>query len=362
MELKLIRGPLDVRWLGAIAGLYGEFNRKYRDPGFCRDLFNGNPYGYSLHAFVVDGEGEAVGHYAVVPLDVVREGQRRRAGKGEAFVVRPDRRADSVAVGGAEPIAIGMAMPLHLYRYALDQGMELVHMIASQEVGLIHRMTGCRRLEVHQVRATVAALPFGYPSGAPSGGARAAHALLAFGQWGVSGLADLATFAWLGPVRHRSGAALDGRLLARIVQDLPAVDGWTLAVDPSVLAWMAKTGDLQFLALDRGFDDYVVCAGRAGDGRALEVALWRQRSPGPRAALRLLAAVANRARRLGAPMAAVPLAAAGCEEERMRLRAAARLLCFRERAQTAGMYVFTADGYYLDPGHLRFTPFFYATF
>jgi hypothetical protein len=72
--------------------------------------------------------------------------------------------------------------------------------------------------------------------------------------------------------------------------------------------------------------------------------------------------VARRAGRLDNLRVEVPLVAAGAGEERDRLRAAARLLCFRERAQASGMYLFTADSYYLDPRNIRFTPFFYATF
>ena len=94
MELELTRGPLDERRLQAVAELYGRFNRKYGDPGFCHRLFDENPQGPSLHALVLDGPDEVVGHYAIVPLDILRDGQRRRAGKGEAFVTF-DRDAES---------------------------------------------------------------------------------------------------------------------------------------------------------------------------------------------------------------------------------------------------------------------------
>jgi hypothetical protein len=125
---------------------------------------------------------------------------------------------------------------------------------------------------------------------------------------------------------------------------------------------MAKTGGLEVIALDDGLEDYAVVAPRAGEGRVMETVLWRQRSPGLRPALRLLAAVARRAERQDDLRVEVSLVAAREGEERDRLRAAARLLCFRERAQVPGMYLFTADGYYLDPRNIRFTPFFHAIF
>jgi len=362
MRLELTHGPLDARRLQAIAGLYGEFNRKYRDADFCRRLFDENPCGAALHAFALDGGGEIVGHYAVVPLDVVRDGRRRRAGKGEAFVVRADRRMETISVDGGAPIAIGLAMPLQLYRHALEQGLELVHMIAGPEVGLIHRLTGCREVAVRQPRAGLALRPFAPPPPGRSAWRRAAQTALATGQACASALARAATFPGLGATRCVSGAGLDAAWLARIVADLPAGDGWTLAVDAPLLAWLARTGGLELVALDDGSDDYALVCGRAGEGRVMEVVLWRQRSAGLRPALRLLAAVVRRAGELDDLRVEVPLTAAARDGERAGLRAAARLFCFQEREQAWGMYVRSADRYYLDPGHLRFTPFFYATF
>jgi hypothetical protein len=362
MELELIRGPLDERRLRAVAELYGGFNRKYGDPGFCHRLFDENPQGPALHALVLDGPGEIVGHYAIVPLDIVRDGQRRRAGKGEAFVVRPDQRSAMLSVEGAEPIPIGLAMPLRLYRHALDQGMELVHMIASPEVGLIHRMTGCRSLGVRSSRVGLGVRPGVPPAAGEPAGAHAVRSALTLAQCAASSLARAVTLSGLGRVRHQPVATLDAEALARIVLDARVAEGWTLAVDAPVLTWMARTGGLEVVALDDGLEDYAVVAARAGEGRVMETVLWRQRSRGLRPALRLLAAVAGRAGEQDDLRVEVSLAAAVEGEERERLRAAARLLCFRERAQVPGMVLFTADDYYLDPQNIRFTPFFYAIF
>jgi hypothetical protein len=240
--------------------------------------------------------------------------------------------------------------------------MELVHMIASPEVGLIHRMTGCRSVEVCSPRVGLAVRPdVPLLAGEPVG-AHVARSALTLAQCGASSLARAVTLSWLGRVRHQPVATLDAEALARIALDARVAGGWTLAVDAPVLTWMAKTGGLEVVALDDGLEDYAVVAACAGEGRVMETVLWRQRSRGLRPALRLLAAVARRAGRLDDLRVEVPLVAAAEGEERDRLRAAARLLCFRERAQVPGMYVFTADGYYLDPRNLRFTPFFYAIF
>jgi hypothetical protein len=195
-----------------------------------------------------------------------------------------------------------------------------------------------------------------------SAAARVTRSALTLAQWGAAALARAVTRSGLGRVRHQPVATLDAEALARITLDARVADGWTVAVDAPVLAWMAKTGGLELIALDDGLEDYAVVAARAGDGRVMEAVLWRQRSRGLRPALRLLAAVARRALELDDLRVEVSLMAAAAGDERDRLRAAARLLCFRERAQVPGMHLFTADDYYLDPRNLRFTPFFHATF
>jgi hypothetical protein len=223
-------------------------------------------------------------------------------------------------------------------------------------------MTGCRRIEVRSPRVGVAVQPGAPPLAGEPAVANLARSALTLAQSLASSSARAATRSWLGGAMHRPVATLDAEVLARVVRDARVAHGWTLAVDAPVLTWMARTGGLEVVALDDGPDDYAVVAARAGEGRVMETVLWRQRSRGLRPALRLLAAVAGRAAQLDDFRVEVPLAAATEGEERDRLRAAARLLCFRERMQVPGMYVFTADGYYLDPANLRFTPFFHATF
>src|SRR5216110_2198162 len=100
MDLELRRGPLDRLWLGVIAKLYGPYNRKYADAGFCDRLFNQSPSGASLHSFLMLPDGEPVGHYAVIPMDIAVRGERRRSGKGEAFVVHEAHRRATALAGG----------------------------------------------------------------------------------------------------------------------------------------------------------------------------------------------------------------------------------------------------------------------
>src|SRR5262249_5024151 len=142
MNLVLLEGPLEERWRQAIARLYGPYNAKYADASFVRTLFDENPHRGSFHSFLLDDRGEPAGHYAVIPMDIVVAGERKRAGKGEAFVVRADARRESVAFAGMRPILAGPALQFHLFRHALERGLEVVHMIASGDVALVHRMSG----------------------------------------------------------------------------------------------------------------------------------------------------------------------------------------------------------------------------
>jgi hypothetical protein len=357
LELRLIRGPLDDAGLKAIADLYGEYSAKYRDPAFCRRLFNQNPAGYSLHAFLAGHSGRLVGHHAVIPMNVSVRGRPRAAGKAEAYVVHADFRKATVIADGRDQIA-SLALPLHLYRFALEQGMEVVHMLAPPEVGMIHRMAGCRPLPAPHTRARLALGPA--PAAADRRGALTAA--LATAQGVASRLAWTASLAWLGKTRRLSGADLDAALIARIVADLPAAGGWTIAVDAPTLAWLARTGDLEVIALDGKLDDYALVCGRAGEGRVMEVVLWMQRSASERAALRLLGAVVEAARRLDDLQVAVSHTAAPDPAMLDRLRAAERRLFFRERVQDSNVYVRSDLPYYLDPQYLSFTPFFYAVF
>ncbi len=362
MELRLEQGPLDEARLGAISLLYGEYNAKYRDPRFCRSLFNDNPRGYSLHAFLIDDGGAVAGHYAAIPMDVLAGGRRRLSGKGEAFVVRADQRAASVIVEGSEPMAAGLALPFFLYRFALAHGMELVHMIADPEVGLIHRLTGCHSLTVEHRRARLfLRRGRGGVRGAPP--ARTiVSAALEGGQRLLFDLARSLAGAGSGEVSTYSGVQLTPEILARVAGDVPEVDGWTLCVDSPMLAWLARSGDLRLIALGRAMEDYAVVCPRAGDGGAMEVLLWRQRSDGLEPALRLLSAVAAEARRLGDAMVGVSEGAAWRPDERARLTTAARRLFFRTVTQGSNMYVCTNDPYYRQPANLRFTPLFYGVY
>ncbi len=362
MELELLKGPLDDRRLAAIAGLYGRFNPKYLDPGFCRLVFNENPQGYSLHAFLVAAAGEIVGHYGIVPMDVTVDGRRARSGKGEAFVVHPDHRGDSVTVGDDEPMTCGLAMPLYLYRFAANEGLELVHMLTSPDVGQLHRMTGCRSLHVPFERDSLTLRPGGAHASHPLAPRVLAETALAVAQSVAAGAA-LALLGLLpGRPRQWTGSAIPSAWLARLEEELRPETGWSLALDVGTLGWLARVGNLQVIALDDAAGDYVLVCPRSDQDRIMEVLLWRQGAKGLRTSLRLLAAVIRSARTSGNGVVTFSSGVTRSAAAFGALRAASRLVGFWGRRSSKTMYVYTADRRFLELSNLRFSPFFYAVF
>src|SRR5512140_1315995 len=108
IALQLVQGPIGEAELAAIGRTYGKVDARYQSAGFCRTLFNENPFGYSWHAFVLDA-GVPVGHYAVIPIRVTDRGRRIVSGKGEALYLAETHRATLVE-GDHGPMPAGVAL------------------------------------------------------------------------------------------------------------------------------------------------------------------------------------------------------------------------------------------------------------
>lgn len=360
MDLALLQGPLETRRLQDIARLYGPYNRKYADPDFCARLFNQNPHGYSLHAFVTDAGGQAAGHYAVIPMTMVDAGARGLSGKGEAFVVDEAHRRDTVTLGGRS-LLCGPALQLALLDDALARGIEVVHMVAGRDVAVVHRMTGCRALGTQHLRSSLVLRPDqldareepawkGVLRGAAGAGQRAGSALVR----GASLAAGAETRRW-------TGAELNPERLGRVASQLPPPAGWGLAIDVAMLTWMAAAGSLHLIALDDALESWALLCTSSGDGRLAEVLAWRERG-GTGAAVRLLAAVVECAAENGSAIVGFSDHAAPEPDERERLRAAGRTLLFREREQDTDLFIRAKSHDYDDPSRLQFTPFMTGIF
>jgi len=140
-EIKYIKGPLEDKWLQDIANLYGIYDQKYASLEHCRHIFNDNPYGYSLHVFVIHDSGEVVGHHAMVPIEIVVNGSPTMSGKTEAIVVKEESRRYPMTFDGKKmPIVFALSISLH--RFAFEHGTKVLHLIASDDIASIHRRNG----------------------------------------------------------------------------------------------------------------------------------------------------------------------------------------------------------------------------
>jgi len=361
MRLELTAGRLPDSRILAISSLYGAHNAKYRHLEFCKRLFNENPKGTGVHAFVTNSTGEAVGHYGIVPLAIRARGDRRLSGKGEAFVVRADSRDAAVQVGGESPLSIGMAMPLHLYPFAIEHGLDPVHMLAPADVAPLHRMSGCRSVALWQRRVGIVLQPDQIVAGPAGDIPRGLVRVLAPGAVATSVALSHLALAAAGAARNWGVSTPTREQLARAAAGVHSDSGWGLDVTPALLEWQSGFSELEWLELGGGAGDALLCAS-AGEGRAMEVMQLRPRESGAGPLRRLLAAVILRARSRGSVLLACSDHAIQGDGPRAELLAAARSLGLRDRRQLPAMLVYTRDPYFQDPANLQFTPFFHASF
>jgi hypothetical protein len=133
-EILTVAGPSSeqVDW---VASLYGQADPKYRDRAFLEHLFLRNPVGASLHAFAVDGD-RPVGHCCVVPTPGRLGSATLRAGKLEALFIEESHRGRRE---GQQPVVATLFE--RLYAFVDEQGLELVHALATPEIGRVIRFT-----------------------------------------------------------------------------------------------------------------------------------------------------------------------------------------------------------------------------
>ena len=138
LRLRVTRGPLPDEALDAVGTTYGTVDRRYASRGFCREMFNGNPFGYSWHAFIHDGK-TAVGHYAVIPVRARAGESIVTAGRGEALFLEETCRAARLE-GADGPTPAGIALMAAVHERALAEGAQILHNRTSPEIGMIQRM------------------------------------------------------------------------------------------------------------------------------------------------------------------------------------------------------------------------------
>lgn len=149
VTVRILEGPLDSDSLQVIARLYGTIDSKYSDMLFCENLFNKNPMGPSIHAFAFADE-MPVGHYCLIPLDVIADGKRMRSAKAEAFFVDANYRSYLVTENN-RPQPVAVALSNALYDHAFEMGFDLIHLHCSTRLGALHKLLGFNEYLFHDV-------------------------------------------------------------------------------------------------------------------------------------------------------------------------------------------------------------------
>ena len=164
-DIVTVAGPLNAEHLGWVSRLYGRADPKYRRTDVLEHLFTRTAEP-SLHAFAVD-DGP-VGHCCVVPTPGRLGSDPLRCGKLEALFVEESHR-------GRRPdgrVVVGELLS-RLYAFADNRGIELVHALATPEIGRVIQFTP---LDGVGARSFVSALRSRGPAVALASAQRAARA------------------------------------------------------------------------------------------------------------------------------------------------------------------------------------------
>ncbi|MGE0492415.1 MAG: hypothetical protein AB7S38_24590 [Vulcanimicrobiota bacterium] len=226
-ELLLLKGPLSPEHLAAVANLYGVTDGKYGQVEHCDLLFNRSPFGPTLHAFACDEE-KFVGHYCLIPYDLMVEGRQVKAAKGEALHVDSDYRrtecdglpTSSALLGGAQRLAVAEGIEVS---YAIVAAPGVIRLFGR--CGYVHSPFQVTDLIVPQSRA----LPL--------------PRLMA-----LRAVEATARFSSSSPLQEVDFAAVRQRLPAR--QPQPA--GWQPVVGLEVLEWFGAAPSNLYFQLGAG--------------------------------------------------------------------------------------------------------------
>lgn len=351
IELTTIKGPLSDEQLGWITELYGPVDAKYASLDFVRYQFNGNPYGWSAHAFAID-DGTPVAHSAAVPFRARRDGAELIAGKIEAVVVGESHRGRRLPSGQSIAVATLKAM----YAFAHECGVPVLFGLAPPRVAAVHARAGCRRLEADAPTYVLFAHPLQASRDWPL------HRRIAASAFGtVQNVVAAAAFGGARVAARTSGRArieaphAEDAGLARVAATAGG-GAWTVAGEDA-WAWYTGNGLLRRLELggERGYEALVLLP----EHGTLQIVAWRPRRAGSLTAAILLLGEARRlARRRDAPT--LRFHSWSDSPTDALLVSACRRLGLARR-QTMELVLHADDTALLDAG-VRLTPFFYITF
>jgi hypothetical protein len=362
VEITVMKGPLGEDLLQAITTTYGSHDRKYSSLSFCRTVFNENPSGYSLHAFARDKD-RIVGHYAVIPVEICGRGKRELSGKGEALFLERRYRSELIR-NGNEDLPLGIGLAVRLYNFALQQDIAVVHVIADSNVGVIHRMAGCRQGVVEQTKS-VFVLDTRVSSGSDGSPARlwASRAIFLCQHVLLSFFRLLSLFSRKPIILH--GKEVDGSdtfldHMSKYNCGQAEAETWTIARNRANLLWFFRTGLLEAVRTDSFSRQYIVIRRNSEPGSDVEIVDSNLSAGAGLSAIGLLCAVIARAK---TEKAGRVVSHSSLPRDRTnKLLLLMRLFGFVSKTEKRFIYLRSNDHFFLDAENIAFTPFFYSTF
>ena len=343
IEVTAVRGPLSDEHLEWVARLYGEVDEHYSSPDFLRHQFVENPFGWSVHVFVL-ADGAPVGHCAVVPFRA-RLGERPLvAGKIEAVVILKEYRR-----GGR----LALDMLSRLYDFSHAQGIEVLFGLARPAVTRVFVRAGCTTTPVLEPTLVMLVRPALAGRGWP-----ARRRFAALGVSVVQGAAAVCAGLLVRVLAGGRGGArmrLPGRDDATLVTTQTSAGSWTV-MPIEAWEWYTGSGMLRVVETDGRFGARVLVRLVDGDPNGLQIVAWKPRREGILAGLLIVAALRKLARRHSLPTVRIQ----SWRPQEAALVRACRLLLFAGRGQTE--LLLHAETPELAEARVLVNPFFSVTF
>jgi hypothetical protein len=330
-EILTLAGPLEPRKLAWISDLYGRVDPKYRRTDVLEHLFTATREP-ALHAFAVDGE-RTVGHCSVVPTPGRLGGDPLRAGKLEALFIEETHRGRR---SGQEPVVATLLT--RLYAFADEQGLELVHALATPEIGRVIRFTALDGVGAPSHVAAIA--PVNVPARALGGAQRAVRAL-----------AGGRTRFELRPPTEADGDLVDA--------PLPPPGRWAIA-PADAWDWYCRSPLLRVLTVSGRHGSRALVQLPGSPHEPFRLVSWRPEHTGLPAALALLQAAGNASGEAGAAtLRFQPWTSPAANGE---LGRACRLTGFVRRNDLTRVWIRKRSGEPADPARAVSTPSLYLAF
>lgn len=355
MDIKLIKGPLCQEFLEAIASLYGSYDNKYKSVDFCRIQFNENPSGYSLHAFACD-RNKIVGHIAVIPIEIYVNGERQLSGKAEAFCVKEKYRTKLI-----DGSYIGIILPTELFKFAIDEGIEVIHLIANEKVGMIHKTAGCKKINIHSKNFIFFINKYTESLRNKIVLKMIFRIIFITQRWMYKFLYLISLFfpkITINNVSHENEEIYKIQFEIKPDNNLFIKDKWSIAKSKSNILWFFRTGIIDVYRIGNSNEEYIILRKNLTPNGVVEIVDCRLNiKSGFPNLIFLLCYIIQRAEKEKASMIII-----SDQVLSSKLKIVIRFFGFLKKTSKIGFYVKSNEQFFLREENILFNPFFYATF